>query len=162
MNPPITFKIISSISNTLPIRSCVVSTVTDAKKTKQIAWNGFSILVNKEAKIPYGINTLELKNRIAELVRDKVLEGIADYHEETNIENGVKIVVTLKKDANPNVVLNNLYKHTPLQSTYGIIFLMLDKGVPKTFWASYIFSAIFINYNVVFIVFVIWFFIVDG
>ena len=83
-------------------------------------------------EIPYGINTLELKNRIAELVRDKVLEGIADYHEETNIENGVKIVVTLKKDANPNVVLNNLYKHTPLQSTYGIIFLMLDKGVPKT------------------------------
>ena len=83
-------------------------------------------------EIPYGINTLELKNRIAELVRDKVLEGIADYHEETNIENGVKIVVTLKKEANPNVVLNNLYKHTPLQSTFGIIFLMLDKGVPKT------------------------------
>ncbi len=83
-------------------------------------------------EIPYGINTLELKNRIAELVRDKVLEGIADYHEETNIENGVKIVVTLKKEANPNVVLNNLYKHTALQSTFGIIFLMLDKGVPKT------------------------------
>jgi len=83
-------------------------------------------------EIPYGINTLELKNRIAELVRDKILEGIADYHEETNIENGVKIVVTLKKDANPNVVLNNLYKHTPLQTTFGIIFLMLDKGVPKT------------------------------
>ena len=83
-------------------------------------------------EIPYGINTLELKNRIAELVRDKVLEGIADYHEETNIENGIKIVVTLKKEANPNVVLNNLYKHTPLQSTFGIILLMLDKGVPKT------------------------------
>ena len=83
-------------------------------------------------EIPYGINTLDLKNRIAELVRDKVLEGISDYHEETNIENGVKIVITLKKEANPNVVLNNLYKHTPLQSTFGIIFLMLDKGVPKT------------------------------
>lgn len=83
-------------------------------------------------EIPYGINTLELKNRIAELVRDKVLDGIADYHEETNIENGIKIVVTLKKEANPNVVLNNLYKHTPLQSTFGIILLMLDKGVPKT------------------------------
>jgi len=83
-------------------------------------------------EVPYGTNTLELKNRIAELVRDKVLDGISDYHEETNIENGVKIVVTLKKDANANVVLNNLYKHTPLQSTFGIIFLMLDKGVPKT------------------------------
>ena len=83
-------------------------------------------------EIPYGVNTLELKNRIAELVRDKVLEGIADYHEETNIENGVKIVVTLKKEANANVVLNNLYKHTQLQTTFGIIFLMLDQGVPKT------------------------------
>ncbi len=83
-------------------------------------------------EIPYGVNTLELKNRIAELVRDKVLDGIADYHEETNIENGIKIVVTLKKEANPNVVLNNLYKHTDLQTTFGIIFLMLDKGTPKT------------------------------
>ena len=83
-------------------------------------------------EIPYGVNTLDLKNKIAELVRDKVLDGIADYHEETNIENGVKIVVTLKKEANGNVVLNNLYKHTALQSTFGIIFLMLDQGQPKT------------------------------
>ena len=83
-------------------------------------------------EIPYGVNTLELKNRIAELVRDKVLEGISDYHEETNLENGIKIVITLKKDANSNVVLNNLYKHTDLQTSFGIILLMLDKGVPKT------------------------------
>ena len=83
-------------------------------------------------EIPYGVNTLELKNRIAELVRDKILEGIADYHEETNIENGVKIVITLKKEVNANVVLNNLYKHTQLQSTFGIIFLMLDQGQPRT------------------------------
>ena len=83
-------------------------------------------------EIPYGVNTLELKNRIAELVRDKILDGIADYHEETNIENGVKIVITLKKEANANVVLNNLYKHTQLQSTFGIIFLMLDQGQPRT------------------------------
>ena len=83
-------------------------------------------------EIPYGVNTLDLKNRIAELVRDKVLDGIADYHEETNLENGIKIVITLKREANPNVILNNLYKHTELQTTFGIIFLMLDKGVPKT------------------------------
>ena len=83
-------------------------------------------------EIPYEVNTLELKNRIAELVRDKILDGIADYHEETNIENGVKIVITLKKEANANVVLNNLYKHTQLQSTFGIIFLMLDQGQPRT------------------------------
>lgn len=83
-------------------------------------------------EVPYGLNTLELKNRIAELVRDKVLDGIADYHEETGVSPGVKIVVTLKKEANPNVVLNNLYKHTQLQTTFGINFLMLDQGVPKT------------------------------
>ena len=83
------------------------------------------------SEIPYGINTMDLKNRIASLVRDKVLDGIADYHEENGSEFGVKIVITLKKDANANVVLNNLYKHTQLQNTFGIILLMLDQGVPK-------------------------------
>lgn len=83
-------------------------------------------------EIPYGINTLELKKRIGELVRDKVLEGIADYHEETNLENGIKIVITLKKEANGSVVLNNLYKHTQLQTTFGINLLMLDNRTPRT------------------------------
>lgn len=97
-------------------------------------------------EIPYNVNTLDLKNRIAELVRDKVLEGIADYHEETNIENGIKIVVTLKKEANANVVLNNLYKHTQLQSTFGIIFLMLDQGQPRTLGIKDIISK-YIDYQ---------------
>ena len=83
------------------------------------------------SEIPYGLNTMDLKNRIASLVRDKVLDGIADYHEENGSDFGVKIVITLKKDANANVVLNNLYKHTQLQNTFGIILLMLDQGVPK-------------------------------
>lgn len=83
-------------------------------------------------EIPYGVNTLELKKRIGELVRDKILDGIADYHEETNLENGIKIVITLKKDANGSVVLNNLYKHTQLQTTFGINLLMLDNRTPKT------------------------------
>ena len=83
------------------------------------------------SEIPYGLNTMDLKNRIATLVRDKVLDGIADYHEENDNDLGVKIVITLKKDANVNVVLNNLYKHTQLQTTFGIILLMLDQGVPK-------------------------------
>lgn len=83
-------------------------------------------------EIPYGINTLELKKKIGELVRDKILDGISDYHEETNLENGIKIVITLKKDANASVVLNNLYKHTQLQTTFGINLLMLDSGTPKT------------------------------
>ena len=81
-------------------------------------------------EVPYGVNTLELKNKVAELVHNKIIDGIADYH--TDLKNGVKITITLKKDANPQVVLNNLYKHTAFQSNFGIIFLMLDNGVPKT------------------------------
>ena len=84
------------------------------------------------SEIPYGVNTLDLKKRIGELVRDKILDGIADYHEETNLENGIKIVITLKKDANGSVVLNNLYKHTQLQTSFGINLLMLDNGTPRT------------------------------
>ena len=73
---------------------------------------------------------MDLKNKVAELVRDKIIDGISDYH--TDLKNGVKITITLKRDANPQVVLNNLYKHTNFQVSYGIIFLMLDQGVPKT------------------------------
>ena len=81
-------------------------------------------------EIPYGVNTSELKNKVAELVHNKTIDGIADYH--TDLKDGVKITITLKRDANPQVVLNNLYKHTQFQTTYGIIFLMLDNGVPRT------------------------------
>ena len=81
-------------------------------------------------EVPYGVNTMELKNRVAELVRDKTIEGIADYH--TDLKDGVKITISLKKDANPQVVLNNLYKHTNFQVQYGIIFLMLDGLTPRT------------------------------
>ena len=81
-------------------------------------------------EVPYGTNTMELKNRVAELVRDKVIDGISDYH--TDLKDGVKITITLKRDANPQVVLNNLYKHTNFQISYGIIFLMIDNGTPRT------------------------------
>ena len=81
-------------------------------------------------EVPYGVNTLELKNKVAELVRDKIIDGIADYH--TDLKNGVKITITLKRDANPQVVLNNLYKHTNFQISYGIIFLMIDNKTPRT------------------------------
>lgn len=81
--------------------------------------------------IPYQVTKMELQKRIAELVRDKVLEGITDLHDESTLTE-IKLVVHLKKEANANVVLNNLYKHTSLQTTYGIIFLMLDQGLPKT------------------------------
>ena len=100
-----------------------------AKATIEEEGNKHRIVITE---IPYGVNTLELKKRIGELVRDKILDGISDYHEETNLENGIKIVITLKKDANGSVVLNNLYKHTQLQTTFGINLLMLDNRTPKT------------------------------
>ena len=90
--------------------------------------NGRNYIIIDE--VPYGVNTLELKNKVAELVHNKTIDGISDYH--TDLKNGVKITITLKKDANPQVVLNNLYKHTSFQINFGIIFLMLDNGVPKT------------------------------
>ena len=81
-------------------------------------------------EVPYGVNTMELKNKVAELVHNKIIDGITDYH--TDLKDGVKITITLKKDANPQVVLNNLYKHTSFQVNYGIIFLMLDGLTPRT------------------------------
>ena len=90
--------------------------------------NGKQCIIIDE--VPYGINTLELKNKVAELVHNKTIEGIADYH--SDLKDGIKITITLKRDANAQVVLNKLYKHTAFQTTYGIILLMLDQGVPKT------------------------------
>ncbi len=81
-------------------------------------------------EVPYGVNTLDLKTKLAELVHNKTIEGIADYH--IDLKDGVKIIITLKKEANPQVVLNNLYKHTDFQITYGITLLMLDGLTPRT------------------------------
>ena len=95
-------------------------------------------------EVPYGINTLDLKNKVAELVHNKVIDGITDYH--TDLKNGIKITITLKKDANPQVVLNNLYKHTAFQTNYGIIFLMLDGLTPRTLGLKDILSK-YIDYQ---------------
>ncbi len=95
-------------------------------------------------EVPYGANTMDLKNKVAELVRDKVIDGISDYH--TDLKHGVKITITLKRDANPQVVLNNLYKHTNFQIQYGIIFLMLDGQTPKTLGLKDIISK-YIDYQ---------------
>ena len=103
--------------------------------------NHTSIVITE---VPYGVNTMELKNKVAELVRDKLIDGISDYH--TDLKDGVKITITLKRDANPQVVLNNLYKHTNFQIQYGIIFLMLDNGVPKTLGLKDIISK-YIDYQ---------------
>ena len=81
-------------------------------------------------EIPYQVNKAALILKIAEYVRDKKLDGISDLRDESDRE-GMRIVIELKRDANPNVVLNNLYKHTQLQVTFGIIMLALVDGTPK-------------------------------
>ncbi len=102
--------------------------ITIRSRAEIVEHNNHSSIVITE--VPYGVNTMELKNKVAELVRDKVIDGISDYH--TDLKDGVKITITLKRDANPQVVLNNLYKHTNFQIQYGIIFLMIDSGTPRT------------------------------
>lgn len=81
-------------------------------------------------EIPYQVNKANLIMKIAELVKDKRLEGISALRDESN-RKGIKIVIELKRDANASVVLNNLYKNTQMQITFGIINLALVKGVPQ-------------------------------
>ncbi len=82
-------------------------------------------------EIPYRVNKANLIEKVAELVRDKKIEGISDLRDESNRE-GIRIVVELKRDANANVVLNKLYKFTALQSSFGINMLALVNSEPKT------------------------------
>ena len=82
-------------------------------------------------ELPYQVNKKALITRIGELVRDKVIDGISNLSDESALE-GIKIVIDVKKEANANIVLNNLYKHTQLQTSYGINFLMLVDGSPRT------------------------------
>ena len=81
-------------------------------------------------EIPYQINKTRIIERIAELVNHKKLEGISDLRDESDRE-GMRIVMELKRDANPAVVRNNLYKHTPLQDSFGIIMLSIVDGRPE-------------------------------
>jgi len=81
-------------------------------------------------EIPYQVNKAKLIERIADLVREKTIEGIADLRDESDRE-GMRIVVELKRGEVPEVILNNLYKHTPLQSSFGIIMLAIVGGRPK-------------------------------
>lgn len=90
-------------------------------------------------ELPYQVNKKDLITRIAELVRDKIIDGIANLDDESSL-GGVRIVLDIKKEANAKVVLNNLYKHTQLQVSYGINFLMLVDGRPLTIGLSEIFK----------------------
>ena len=81
-------------------------------------------------EVPYHTNKANLVEKIADLVRDKKVEGIRDLRDESD-KDGIRVVVETKKDAVPEVILNQLYKHTQLQDTFGIILLALVNGVPK-------------------------------
>lgn len=82
------------------------------------------------SEIPYQVNKAELIISIADLVKNKRIEGIADIKEESD-KKGMRIVIEIKNNYQPQVVLNYLFKHTQLQNSYGITFLALDNGVPK-------------------------------
>jgi len=92
--------------------------------------HGRNCLVVKE--LPFQVNPDNLAAKIAELVKDGRLSGIADVRDETSGRTGQRLVIVLKRDAIAKVVLNNLYKHTQLQDTFGVIMLALVDGVPRT------------------------------
>lgn len=82
-------------------------------------------------EIPYQVNKARMIEKIAELARDKKIEGITDLRDETSLRTGVRVVIDIRKDANASVVLNNLYKQTPLQTSFGVNMIALVKGRPK-------------------------------
>ncbi len=98
------------------------STIETNKKGDRL-----SIIVTE---IPYQVNKAKLIERIAELVQEKTIEGISDLRDESDRE-GMRVVIELKRGEVPEVILNNLYKHTPLQSSFGIIMLAIVGGRPK-------------------------------
>lgn len=93
--------------------------------------NGKSEIIITE--IPYQVNKAMLVEKIGQLVRDKKVDGITDLRDESSKKTGIKIVIETRRDANPNVVLNNLYKHSSLQEVCSIILLSIVDGEPKIF-----------------------------
>ncbi len=81
-------------------------------------------------ELPYQVNKSNLIEKIADLVREKKLEDISDIRDESD-RDGIRVVIELKRDSEPQVVLNNLYKHTQMQTTFGVIMLALVEGVPR-------------------------------
>jgi DNA gyrase subunit A len=96
-------------------------------------------------EVPYQVNKARLLERIAEIVREKIVEGISDLRDESD-RDGVRVVIELKKDAMPDVVLNQLYKHTPLQTSFGSNMLALNYGRPQLMNLKE-FIAAFVNFR---------------
>ena len=99
-----------------------------AKANIQTAKNERQSIIISE--IPYQVNKASLIEKIADLMREKKIEDISDIRDESD-RDGLRVVIDLKRDANANVVLNNLYKHTQMQTTFGVILLALVEGRPK-------------------------------
>ena len=97
-------------------------------EVEEMAGNRQKIIVSS---LPYGVNKAKLIENIADLVKDKKIEGISELRDESDRENMVRIHIGLKRDANAQVVLNQLYKHTQMQTTFGAIMLALVNGEPK-------------------------------
>lgn len=100
-----------------------------AKTLIETRKNGKETIVITE--IPYQVNKAKLVEKIAELARDKKIDGITDLRDETSLKEGVRIVIDIRRDANANVILNNLYKLTPLQTSFGVNMIALVDGRPK-------------------------------
>ena len=83
------------------------------------------------SELPYMVNKAKLIEKIADLVKEKRVEGITDIRDETDLKKGIHIVIDLKRDANATIILNQLYKYTQLQDTFGIIMIALVDGQPK-------------------------------
>ncbi|EJG1238836.1 DNA gyrase subunit A [Staphylococcus pseudintermedius] len=82
-------------------------------------------------EIPFQVNKARMIEKIAELVRDKKIDGITDLRDETSLRTGVRVVIDVRKDANASVILNNLYKQTPLQTSFGVNMIALVNGRPQ-------------------------------
>ena len=104
------------------------SIIQRAKVEIETKSNGKQVILVTE--IPYQVNKARLIEKIAELARDKKIEGITDLRDESD-RNGMRIVMEIRKDANANVLLNNLYKHTSMQTRFGVNLLALVDGQPK-------------------------------
>src|SRR5437764_12370526 len=81
-------------------------------------------------EMPYQVNKARLQERIAECVHEKLVEGIAELRDESD-RDGVRLVVELRRDADPDIVLNQLYRHTALQNSFGVNMLAIKGGLPK-------------------------------
>lgn len=105
------------------------SVIMRAKTLIETRPNGKETIIISE--IPYQVNKARLVEKIAELARDKKVDGITDLRDETSLKEGVRIVIDVRRDANANVILNNLYKQTPLQTSFGVNMLALVDGKPQ-------------------------------